>query len=75
MQYLIDIDEKIISDAKDGYVRLGEIADAVIKTGKSVPNVEIIHNIPKDYVYDTETEEFYCYRIRKIRIKYCKNIS
>ena len=62
MNYLFKIDEKIISDAKTGYVRLGEIADAVIKTGRPVHAGEIIHSIPKDYVYDTETADFYCYR-------------
>lgn len=26
------------------------------------PQGEILHKIPKDFVYDTETSEFYCYR-------------
>ena len=28
----------------------------------SLPNEQIISDIPKDYLYDTETEEFYVYR-------------
>lgn len=30
MKIVIDIDDKIYNDAKNGYVRLGEIADAVL---------------------------------------------
>lgn len=26
------------------------------------PQDDILHKIPKDFVYDTETSEFYCYR-------------
>lgn len=25
-------------------------------------NVDVLNKIPKDFVYDTETSEFYCYR-------------
>ena len=32
MKYIIEIDSKVIEDAKNGYVRLGEIADAVKTT-------------------------------------------
>lgn len=36
MKIVIDIDESILNDAKNGYVRLGEIADAVL-SGTSLP--------------------------------------
>lgn len=32
MKYIIEMDHKLLEDAKDGYVRLGEIADAVKAT-------------------------------------------
>lgn len=32
MKYIIEMDRRLLEDAKDGYVRLGEIADAVKAT-------------------------------------------
>lgn len=37
MKMLIDIDENLIKDAINGYRRLDEIVDVVIKTGKPLP--------------------------------------
>lgn len=37
MKLVIDIDERIVEDAKNGYRRLDEIADAVVKTGTPLP--------------------------------------
>lgn len=36
MKLIIDIDKDILTDAKNGHIRLSEIADAVIKTGTPV---------------------------------------
>lgn len=37
MKLVIDINERIVEDAKNGYRRLDEIADAVLKTGIPLP--------------------------------------
>ena len=36
MKLIIDIDKDILTDAKNGHIRLSEIADAVIKTGTPI---------------------------------------
>ena len=55
--------EKIYGDGyqdghKDGYDKGYDDAQA----NNNKPQGEIINKIPKDFVYDTETSEFYCYR-------------
>lgn len=55
--------EKIYGDGyqdghRDGYDKGYDDAQA----NNNGPQGEIIKEIPKDFVYDTETSEFYCYR-------------
>ena len=38
MKLVIDIDENLLNEAKNGHIRLGDIADAVINTG--IPYIE-----------------------------------
>ena len=65
MKLIIDIDEKIVNDVKNGYISLGEIADAVIKTGQPyedkwipvsqrLPDKDGVYLVTLEYVEDSE---------------------
>ena len=41
MKMVIEIDEALVADAKKGHVKLTEIADAVVKTGKPCEEAQI----------------------------------
>ena len=41
MKMVIEIDEALVADAKKGHVKLDEIADAVVKTGKPCEEAQI----------------------------------
>lgn len=65
---LIDADKlkKVLNEIFDTVEVL--LFDDIIKTIDNAPTIEerpkydVLNKIPKDFVYDTETSEFYCYR-------------
>ena len=69
---VIEIEERDIQEIIDyrngehrGQLRYEIVSNAFKAIAKSTPynpTVETLQEIPKDFVYDTETEEFYVYR-------------
>ena len=72
-KYIIEIDDKDkeiceqyingkLGDELDDYANVTELADAIANGTPYDTTGDILQKIPKDFVYDTETPEFYCYR-------------